>query len=70
MRIDNEIRLWMTVDQRTRELRHAHQVRLARRHEARLERRRVRRTVGRSLVRLGHRLAGEHASVLEPARSR
>ncbi len=59
-------------ERRQREIQRNGQERLARRSEIRRQRQRppVRRAVGRSLVRLGSRLAGERDPSLEPARSR
>ncbi|MDQ3493124.1 MAG: hypothetical protein M3452_07685 [Chloroflexota bacterium] len=55
-----------------REIQRVSQERLVRASEMRRQRQRppVRRAVGRSLVRLGSRLAGEGDASLEPARSR
>ncbi len=57
-------------ERRQREIQRVRQERLARRSESRRSRPPVRRAVGRSLVRLGSRLAGERDPSLEPARSR
>ncbi len=56
-------------ERRQREIQRNGQERLARRSEIR-QRPPVRRAVGRSLVRLGSRLAGEGDPPFEPARSR
>jgi hypothetical protein len=57
-------------ERRQREIQRVRQERLARRSDIRRSRPPVRRAVGRSLVRLGSRLAGERDPSLEPARSR
>lgn len=54
---------------RQRDLQRAGQERLARRSQSRRPRPPVRRAFGRSLVRLGSRLAGESDPSFEPARS-
>ncbi len=57
-------------ERRQRDIQRVRQERLARRSDIRRPRPPVRRAVGRSLVRLGSRLAGEGDPSFEPARSR
>ncbi|CAN5707070.1 hypothetical protein BH24CHL8_BH24CHL8_05880 [soil metagenome] len=56
-------------ERRQREIQRVRQQRLAQPSEIRRSRPPVRRAVGRSLVRLGSRLAGESDQSFEPARS-
>ncbi len=63
------VELRLDRERRQRQIREARQHRLARRTELRRQRPPVRRAVGRSLVRLGRRLADESDSSIQPARS-
>jgi hypothetical protein len=60
----------LSVERRLREIRDAERARVALSTRVHPARRPVRRAVGRSLVSLGHRLAGEPDAVISPARPR
>ncbi len=67
---DLQIEQRFASERRQRDIQQVRQERLARRSESRRPRPPVRRAFGRSLVRLGSRLAGEGDASFEPARSR
>ena len=63
------LRMHLVHERQMRDIREARQYRLARQVDRRARRRPVRHAVGRSLVRLGQRLAADSDRSLEPARS-
>jgi len=65
-----DLQLRLVQEHRARQIAEAAEHRLGRTARRDAERNSVRRTVGRSLIRLGHALAAEPEPTLQPARPR